>query len=1043
MASYTQAGWPMSLTTPLGQDALLLEELHGTEAVSELFHFRLDLLTPEGKRVLFAKVLGRKVTVALTMPDGGYRYINGLVNRVTKGAQVRGPQGKPTFFRYRAELVPEFWLWTKRVRSRIFQQKSVPDILKEVLAGLDVDFRLQGQYPKRDYCVQYQESDFAFACRLMEDEGITYFFSHTANGHTLVLTDSTQGHPHVPEPSQLHFEEVAGEVRPDDRILSWEKTQELRAGKYTAWDYCFEMADKNLGATAKTPLTVRAGTITHALDLGGSGRLELFDYPGGYAHHVDGVGPSGNDQSDQLAKLFSDNARTARLRMEEETSGAVSVAGESSCRQLTAGHRFALDRHDTADGPYLLTRVEHAASLRGAYTTEPRRAFDYRNSFEAVPAGLPYRPARATPRPCIVGPQTAVVVGPSGEDVFTDKYGRIKVQFFWDRQAKDQGTNRKGSAIIPLQYWGAGDGAANPTSSCWVRVAQNWAGRGWGGMVIPRIGQEVVIGFQDGDPDRPLCLGCLYNSANLPPLPLPDRAMDMALKTHSVGGTSDNFSGLAIHDGLGEEHLQLHSERDMTIMAEQHHVVNVGVQHHVNVGKTHITTVGALPGGSGGGGGEGDGGETGGGGEAGGGGEKKPEEDGPVKYEGLFQWKMGGVAAELGQNLKLVYGEETGAVVGLAGAFVFGCDTKFVLNPSAFLGVVPVPALNFISSILSGESKFVIGSETTIVYGQNVDLDRGPVFKMNTQCSLLTNVLANVLAALSTATVLTAGALDPSGKTGTIADYSLLGASGLALAAVAGSEVYAVVKDVTEVVSEWAESAALTLDIAQLKANVGTVVAGTDLAGTAATLRTDLTTLQGTVAPIQNHVNINGGAYVLTGDTITETSDLSTLLVSGTGPLVASQCRITLDPAAPPGGRGIFLEYGSNPALPINAQLNAQGVTLTAGPPAAGAKVALATVGPPPGLTLSFGPECTISLNATGITLSYGLPGAGYSITLNAAGITLTVGTTVLALTPEAFNLEVVTFNVGAEGQFTVAAQALTETVTGIAARTAASTTIM
>jgi type VI secretion system secreted protein VgrG len=233
---------------------------------------------------------------------------------------------------------------------------------------------------------------------------------------------------------------VAGEVRPDDRVVAWHKAQELRAGKVALWDYCFEMPAKNLGACATPPASVQAGAVTHALHVGGSDQLQLCDYPGGYACRVDAVGPSGNDQSGQVSEVFSDNQRTAGIRMEEAAAAALVIGGQSSCRQLAAGHKFALDRHPNGNGTYLLTRVEHAASLAGAYTTDPRAGLDYHNTFTGVPLGLPYRPPRATPRPHIAGVQTAVVIGPSGEDVFTDKYGRIKVQFFWDRQGQSQGT---------------------------------------------------------------------------------------------------------------------------------------------------------------------------------------------------------------------------------------------------------------------------------------------------------------------------------------------------------------------------------------------------------------------------------------------------------------------------------------------------------------------------------------------------------------------------------------------------------------------------
>jgi type VI secretion system secreted protein VgrG len=1018
MALFSQAARPMSLTTPLGQDALLLEELHGTEAVSELFHFRLDLLADAGTPVPFEKVLGQKVTVALAMPDGGHRYINGLVNRFSEGGQVPGTKGKPTFTRYRAEVVPQLWLWTKKVRSRIFQQKSVPDILKEVLAGLDVDFRLQGQYPERDYCVQYQESDFAFACRLMEDEGICYFFSHRDGGHTLVLADDPQGHPYVPGPSRLHFEPVAGEVRPDDRVVSWEKTQELRAGKCTVWDYAFEMPPKNLGASAPPPDSVRVGAVAHALRVGRNDELELYDCPGGYARWVDAVGPAGGYQPSRLGELFAYGERVAGLRMQEETAAALVATGESTCRQLTAGHKFALDRHGGGDGTYVLTRVEHAASLRGAYTSDARRELEYHNHFACAPLDLPCRPARSTPRPRVAGVQTAVVVGPSGQDVFTDKYGRIKVQFFWDRQAKNRGTTRNGSSIVPLQYWRAG--GDTPSSSCWVRVAQSWAGRGWGGMVIPRLGQEVVIAFEEGDPDRPLCVGCVYNELNQPPLPLPERAMDTALKTSSVGGDAPNYSGLAFHDELGEEHLQLHSERDLTIMAEQHKVVNVGVNHHVNVGNTHMTTVGALPAGSGGGGG------------------------GDVTYNGAFNWLIGNkdnpdIKASVGKSLQLVYGEQVAAVAGLSTRCVVGFQTDLVINPLAIAMPLLPTLVQAVAAPLAGECHFRLGAFSTITYGQTLTMNRGPEIKLTGPPSVLTVGLAGAAALLGTASVLTAGGLDPDTKAGEITDLSLVGGFGLALIALTASEVYDSVKELTTLTTAEAAAAEAAKNLGAMKGAIKVLQTATqDAAG-------DTITLQDSMLPIQNALRVVNNAYALQADTISETSDSGTLLSAGAG---NTECLVSLDPGAMGTGQGLLLRQCS-PAAPW-ITLNSNGIAISVGTPIPGMPPAPASPRiylsqlPNQGLTLGFGmPGPTYSfirLNDQGITLSYGPPGVGCSITLGAAGITLQVGaTTSLKLKADQIASESLQIEATALNKYAVNAGELEEAVIGAASRLAAS----
>src|SRR5208282_5781297 len=403
-----------------------------------------------------------------------------------------------TFVKYRAELVPKLWLLTKNVQSRIFQHLSVPDILHQVLTGVDVTYEILATYYQRDYCVQYRESDFDFASRLMEEEGIYYFFKHSNGSHQMVVTDVPTQHPEVPIQPNVIYEPAAGAVREDMRIATWEKTQELRSGEYTLWDHCFELPGNPLEAQEKTVESVVVGEVSHKLKVGGNDQLEIYDYPGGYAQRVDGIDPNGQPRPQDLQSIFRDNQRTVRVRMEEEDAAALEIAGASDCGHFVAGYKFTLQHHFDGNGQYLLTRIEHDAHLEGDYRSYQELTFKYGNRFTCVPVALPYRPERVTNKPVIAGVQTATVVGPAGEEIFCDKYGRVKVQFHWDREGKK-----------------------DANSSCWLRVAQVWAGNGWGAFFWPRIGHEVVVIFEEGDPDQPVIIGRVYNAANMPCFSLP------------------------------------------------------------------------------------------------------------------------------------------------------------------------------------------------------------------------------------------------------------------------------------------------------------------------------------------------------------------------------------------------------------------------------------------------------------------------------------------------------------------------------------------
>jgi type VI secretion system secreted protein VgrG len=525
----------------LGKDVLLLTGFSGKEEMSRLFHFQVELMAARGQDIAFDKILGQNILVEMEMVSGSgnMRCFHGLVSRFSQGGQ------DDNFVQYRAEVVPQFWLLTRRTQSRIFQHIKVPDILKAVLQGLKVDYKLHGTYEPRDYCVQYRESDFAFASRLMEEEGIYYYFTHASDGHTMIVADSPRDHLDIPGSSTIVYEEVSGGNRAEPRIVEWEKFQELRSGKTTLWDHCFELPHKHLDADKKIQESAALGTVTHKLSVSGVDKLELYDFPGGYAQRFDGVAPGGGDRGGDIQKIFQDNARTVAIRMQEEAAPALMIQGSSLCPGLTAGHKFTLKNHYNADGQYVLLQVHHTAAM-GSYRSGADDDFSYTNHFHCMPTSVPFRPARTTHKPTVAGSQTAVVVGPPGEEIFTDKYGRIKVQFHWDRQGKN-----------------------NADSSCWIRVGTPWAGKQWGMIHIPRIGQEVIVDFLEGDPDQPLVIGSVYNAEQMPPYALPGNKTQSGIQSRSsLGGSAANFNQIRFEDKKGSEQVHIHAEKNQDIEVE-------------------------------------------------------------------------------------------------------------------------------------------------------------------------------------------------------------------------------------------------------------------------------------------------------------------------------------------------------------------------------------------------------------------------------------------------------------------------------------------
>lgn len=571
MAMYSQKNRPLAVHTPLGEDVLLLEGVRGSEGLSELFHFQLDVLADKRAAIPFQRLLGQPAGVRLTQADGGVRHLHGLIQRVE--------QGRPDaeFLPLRLHLVPRLWLYGQNRRCRIFQQQSVADIAAKVLQDLggDLVLDLHARYQPRDYCVQYQESDVAFLSRLFEEEGIFYWFRHHEDRHVLVLSDYSPGLAALADPA-MRFGKAAPLMR-EVRLFEWSRAQELRPGTFVTWDQCFELTRQdhgfqNLEARQQMRDSIQVGSVPHTLKLDVMTPVEVYDYPGGYAKRFDSVDRGGKPQPENLGQVVPAGAQAARLRVEEEAARSLTVRGTSNRAQLTPGYHFQVVDDVVDAGSYLAVRVEHEARGQG-YRSGEEPSFQYQNSFTCLPAELPYRSVRRGVRPTISGVQTATVVGDKAVSV--DKYGRVKVQFHWDREGK-----------------------YNLDSSCWIRVAQVWAGKRWGAFFWPRPGQEVVVAFEDGDPDRPLIVGSVYNAANMPPFELPQNTFAAGIKSCSLDGDPQrDFNGVIFHDEKDDEHLQLHSASHEVHTSTKSRVERTRGQRVAFSGSSSLSAVGSGSGG--------------------------------------------------------------------------------------------------------------------------------------------------------------------------------------------------------------------------------------------------------------------------------------------------------------------------------------------------------------------------------------------------------------------------------------------------------------
>lgn len=536
--------------SPLG-DLLVFASLAGRDEISRCFKYTVAFVSTD-VAVDPLKMLGKPLSVAVESGDDPH-WVSGIVSdfRLTRIEERRAF--------YAATVRPYLWFLGNTRDCRIFQNLSVPEILQKIFdkyGQMEVAFELQSSYPQRDYCVQYDESDLDFVQRLMEHEGISYYFLHDDGAHKLVLIDAAAKFRPIPgDPTVLYHDVAFAGRRGLECIDAWLPSTEVRPGTYAHTDYDFEKPRMDLAT--KSP-----SSFAHDLADG-----EHYDHPGRYLETARG---------DKLAGIRREEIQARHRR----------ASGSGTARGLHAGRVFTLDgfpdeaqnaKHLVVSTEIRLIDPNHVSGADVATET-------YRVTFEAVPASVEYRPARRTRRPIVGGPQTATVVGPPGEEIFTDKYARVKVQFHWDRLGKD-----------------------DQNSSCFIRVSQTWAGAGWGFIQIPRIGQEVIVDFLEGDPDQPIITGRVYNAAEMPPYGLPGSATQSGLKTNSTPG-GGGWNELRFEDKAGSEEVYFQAQKDHNLLIKHNRAKHVrhdqrdridnnarhsvGVNLDEDVGNNKTTTVG-------------------------------------------------------------------------------------------------------------------------------------------------------------------------------------------------------------------------------------------------------------------------------------------------------------------------------------------------------------------------------------------------------------------------------------------------------------------
>lgn len=555
----TQQQRQASVQTQLGADVVVLERFSASERLSELFTFAVDVIAPGGA-VDFQPLLGTPVSIAMQeLEVSGYtRSFSGLLFEAECVAE--SDEG----VHYRLVLRPWFALLSGNLNIRIFQDKSVLDILSKVIsdAGGDSSYQCDasGNYPLRTFCVQYRESDCAFLSRLMEEEGLYYYFEHAEDGrHILHVCDANNQHPYAEGLGQTPFIETAqgDQASVPPHLWQWDRTLRPGAGKVTLRDYDFQQPTSNFE------------TCQSESAEGPAEQAEIYDYPGGYGVY-------------RVAQMSSQKDRFAAMRLESSRAERERCSGQGDAFALACGTRFSLTQHpeDALNQEYLVIGATHTLSTESYRSGNQGGGFHLQVGVDVIPSSTQWRPPLRTLKPVAGGPQTATVVGPAGEVIYVDKYGRVKLQFHWDRE-----------------------GQSDDQSSCWIRVSQAWADSGFGTMLIPRIGEEVIVDFIDGDPDRPIITGRVYNPDRDVPYPLPDNKTRSTWKSRTVGQSGpyadtenpppaeNGTNEIRYEDKGGSEEVYLHAQRDMNAWIRHDETRKVGHDALFRVGHSRQTNV--------------------------------------------------------------------------------------------------------------------------------------------------------------------------------------------------------------------------------------------------------------------------------------------------------------------------------------------------------------------------------------------------------------------------------------------------------------------
>lgn len=553
----------------MGSKASFLFEVQGTSLSMSVLSFKsqerisspylAEVSLASSSEITFENIMQKEALLTLIGLESD-RYIHGIVRKFEHTGKSGEGTDKEKYL-YRAEIVPFTQLLSLEQDCRIFQNKKVQDIVVDIFKDSGVpsdryEFRLKNKEHKRRFCVQYRETDLDFINRILQEEGIYYFYEHSNDKHLMVFVDDPTRHKSIAGNSKITFNPPSGRVPETEVINNIEFSQRLRPGTYSQTNYNFKRVS--------TPLDTKDKSREENIQ-----KYEIYDYPGQYGDQ---------DKGKKLSRIN----REAYNALQEQ------AIGESNCPRLLPGHTFSLDGYDldTFDKEYFLIEVTAAGGQAQALEeVSGSGETSYGNNFVAVPSSISYRPKKSIEKPYVKGIQTATVVGPENEEIYVDEYGRVKVQFHWDRKGKK-----------------------DEQSSCWLRCGQTWGGAGWGAMFIPRIGDEVIVSFLEGDPDWPMITGSVYNGANLPLYDLPGNKTRSTIKTKSYP-KSNGYNELRFEDKAGSEEVYLQGEKDWNILIKNdkgqtvghdetltvanNRTKSVGVNQTVSIGANHTETIGA------------------------------------------------------------------------------------------------------------------------------------------------------------------------------------------------------------------------------------------------------------------------------------------------------------------------------------------------------------------------------------------------------------------------------------------------------------------